>query len=114
MDHKEQLVKAGAKMKADKLTVETWGNLSICDRERGLVTITPSGMDYDAVAPEDMVVVDLAGNHVEGFRKPSIEVPMHTAIRMSPPSSTPTPSGPPSFPAWGRTSRCSTTRGPRP
>ena len=80
MDHKEQLVKAGAKMKADKLTVETWGNLSICDRERGLVTITPSGMDYDAIAPEDMVVVDLAGNHVEGFRKPSIEVPMHTAI----------------------------------
>ncbi len=81
MDHKEQLVKAGAKMKADKLTVETWGNLSICDRERGLVTITPSGMDYDAIAPEDMVVVDLAGNHVEGFRKPSIEVPMHTAPR---------------------------------
>lgn len=80
MTHKEQLVKAGAKMKADRLTVETWGNLSLCDREKGLVTITPSGMDYDLIQPEDMVVVDLMGNIVEGHRKPSIEVPMHTAI----------------------------------
>lgn len=80
MNHREQLVRAGVRMKHSGLTVETWGNLSICDREKGLVTITPSGMDYDQLVPEDMVVVDLTGKVVEGHRKPSIEVPLHTAV----------------------------------
>ena len=62
------------------LVTFTWGNVSAIDRESGLFVIKPSGVEYDRLKPEDMVVVDLAGNHVEGFRKPSIEVPMHTAI----------------------------------
>ena len=83
MDYKSQLTAAGVRMKKSGLTVETWGNISLCDRSRELVYITPSGMDYDTIVAEDIVVMDLEGKVVEGFRKPSIEVPMHTAIYRS-------------------------------
>ena len=53
------------------LITYTWGNVSGIDRERGLYVIKPSGVDYDKLSPEDMVVMDLDGNRVEGDLNPS-------------------------------------------
>ena len=59
------------------LVVLTWGNVSAKDDETGLVVIKPSGVPYDTMAPEDMVVVDLDGNVVEGKYRPSSDLPTH-------------------------------------
>lgn len=64
----------------------TWGNVSGIDRERGLVVIKPSGVEYDNMKPEDMVVVDLDGNHVEGKYKPSSDTPTHLVLYKAWPS----------------------------
>ncbi|MDY2777283.1 MAG: class II aldolase/adducin family protein [Collinsella sp.] len=68
---------AGIRMIDSGLTVCTWGNVSYCDRETGLVYITPSGMDYHSLRDDDICVYDLACRHVEGVRRPSIELHMH-------------------------------------
>ena len=62
------------------LVTFTWGNVSGIDRERGLVVIKPSGVEYDDMQPEDMVVVDLDGGRVEGRYKPSSDTPTHLAL----------------------------------
>ena len=66
----EQLKEEGYKANMDRpkygLVTFTWGNVSGIDREKGLFVIKPSGVDYDKLTPEDMVVVDLEGNKVEG------------------------------------------------
>lgn len=80
MDCRLRLIEAGKQMLEKKLTVETWGNLSIRDRETGLIYLTPSAMPYHTIAPEDVVAVDLAGNVVEGHRKPTIETELHLAL----------------------------------
>ena len=67
------LVKAG-------LVILTWGNASAMDRETGLVVIKPSGVPYDRMTAEDMVVVDLDGNTVEGKWRPSSDTPTHLAL----------------------------------
>ncbi|MDD3160455.1 MAG: class II aldolase/adducin family protein, partial [Bacteroidales bacterium] len=59
------------------LVIFTWGNVSAIDREKGLVVIKPSGVSYDTMKAEDMVVVDLEGNVVEGNLKPSSDTPTH-------------------------------------
>ena len=59
------------------LVTFTWGNVSGIDREKGLVVIKPSGVDYDKLTPEDMVVVDLEGNTVEGDLNPSTDMLTH-------------------------------------
>ena len=59
------------------LVVLTWGNVSERDTESGLVVIKPSGVSYDTMRAEDMVVVDLAGNVVEGEYNPSSDLPTH-------------------------------------
>ena len=59
------------------LVVLTWGNVSAKDAESGLVVIKPSGVSYDTMRAEDMVVVDLAGNMVEGDYNPSSDLPTH-------------------------------------
>ncbi len=59
------------------LVTFTWGNVSGIDREKGLVVIKPSGVDYDKMTPEDMVVVDLEGNTVEGDLNPSTDMLSH-------------------------------------
>ena len=59
------------------LVVLTWGNVSAIDRESGLVVIKPSGVSYDTMTEEDMVVVDLEGNVVEGKYRPSSDTPTH-------------------------------------
>ena len=59
------------------LVTFTWGNVSGIDREKGLVVIKPSGVDYDKLTPEDMVVVDLEGKTVEGDLNPSTDMLTH-------------------------------------
>ena len=58
----------------------TWGNVSEIDRESGLVVIKPSGVDYDKMTPDDMVVVDLDGKVVEGKLRPSSDTPTHVEL----------------------------------
>jgi L-ribulose-5-phosphate 4-epimerase len=58
----------------------TFGNFSLRDKDTGYVCITPSGMEYQALKPEDIVVVDVNGKVIEGKRKYSIETPMHCLI----------------------------------
>lgn len=62
------------------LVTFTWGNVSAIDRNSGLVIIKPSGVDYDKLKPEDMVVVDLDGNKVEGKYNPSSDTPTHVVL----------------------------------
>ena len=62
------------------LVTFTWGNVSGIDRESGLFVIKPSGVDYDKLTPDDMVVMDLNGNRVEGKYKPSSDTPTHLEI----------------------------------
>ena len=77
---KEQVLKANLELPRYGLVTFTWGNVSGIDRESGLVVIKPSGVDYDTMTAEDMVVVDLAGNVVEGKWKPSSDTPTHLAL----------------------------------
>lgn len=62
------------------LVTFTWGNVSAVDREKGLIVIKPSGVDYDGMTWEDMVVVDLNGEKVEGRWKPSSDTATHAAL----------------------------------
>ncbi len=77
---KEEVYKANMDLVKHGLVIFTWGNVSGIDRDKGLVVIKPSGVDYDVMKPEDMVVVDLQGNVVEGQLKPSSDTPTHLAI----------------------------------
>ena len=75
---REEIVEYGKKLVTSGLTKGTGGNISICDREQGLMAISPSGLDYFKTTPEDIVVMDfLRGGTVEGSRKPSVEFHMH-------------------------------------
>ena len=74
---KKEVCAANVALKENGLVVLTWGNVSAIDRESGLVVIKPSGMPYDELTPENMVVVDLCGNVVEGEPKPSVDTPTH-------------------------------------
>lgn len=80
MDYKKLLVDSGKRMVASGLTVETWGNISARDPETGLVYLTPSGMPYDTITEDDIVVMNEKGETVEGFRRPTIEWEMHLEI----------------------------------
>ena len=78
---KEAVWKANLQLPKLGLVTFTWGNVSGIDRERGLVVIKPSGVEYDIMAPEDMVVVSLAtGERVEGRWKPSSDTPTHLVL----------------------------------
>lgn len=74
---KEEVLKANLELPKRGLVTYTWGNVSGIDREKGLVVIKPSGVEYDEMKAEDMVVVDLEGNIVEGRLKPSSDTPTH-------------------------------------
>ena len=62
------------------LVTFTWGNVSGIDREKGLFVIKPSGVDYDKLTPDDMVVMDLEGNRVEGTLNPSSDTKTHLIL----------------------------------
>lgn len=77
---KEQVLRANLMLPEYKLITFTWGNVSGIDRERGLVVIKPSGVPYEGMTTEDMVVVDLEGRVIEGKLKPSSDTPTHLEL----------------------------------
>jgi L-ribulose-5-phosphate 4-epimerase len=77
---KEQVLRANLELPAKGLVTYTWGNVSGIDREKNLVVIKPSGVPYDQLKLEDLVVVDLDGNKVEGKLNPSSDTPSHLVI----------------------------------
>ena len=78
---KERVFKANIDLVKQGLVIFTWGNVSGIDRERGLVVIKPSGVSYDEMKAEDMVVVDLTTSQVvEGELNPSSDTPTHLAL----------------------------------
>ena len=77
---KEKVFHANLDLVKHGLVIFTWGNVSGIDHETGLVVIKPSGVDYDTMKVDDMVVVDLDGNVVEGNLRPSSDTPTHLAI----------------------------------
>lgn len=77
---KKKVYEANMDLPKHNLVKFTWGNVSEIDREKGLFVIKPSGIDYDILTPEDMVVVDLEGNVVEGRYKPSSDTPTHLEL----------------------------------
>lgn len=79
-NERSEIVRFGRKMLAARLTSGTGGNLSVCDRDAGLVAISPSGIEYEDMLPADVAVVDSAGMTVEGTRKPSSELGFHLSL----------------------------------
>ena len=77
---KEEVYKANIELPAKGLVLFTWGNVSAIDREKNLVVIKPSGVEYDKLKPEDMVVVNLDGKVVEGNLNPSSDTPTHIEL----------------------------------
>ena len=78
---KQKVFKANLDLVKHNLVIFTWGNVSAIDREKGLVVIKPSGVEYDVMKPEDMVVVDLeSGKVVEGDLNPSSDTPTHLVL----------------------------------
>ncbi len=77
---KEEVFHANLDLVKHGLVIFTWGNVSAIDRESGLVVIKPSGVSYDEMKAEDMVVVDLEGNVVEGNLRPSSDTPTHLVL----------------------------------
>ena len=77
---KEEVLRANLLLPKYGLVTFTWGNVSGIDRESGLVVIKPSGVPYDGMTTEDMVVVDLNGTRVEGKWKPSSDTPTHVKL----------------------------------
>lgn len=81
---KEKVYRANMELVAHGLVIFTWGNVSGIDREKGLVVIKPSGVDYNTMKASDMVVVDLAtGKVVEGDLRPSSDTPTHLELYRS-------------------------------
>ncbi|MBR0161457.1 MAG: L-ribulose-5-phosphate 4-epimerase [Oscillospiraceae bacterium] len=77
---KKQVLEANLLLPKYHLVTFTWGNVSAIDRESGLVVIKPSGVPYDGMSVEDMVVVDLEGKVVDGKWKPSSDTPTHIEL----------------------------------
>lgn len=77
---REQVLAANLALPAHGLVTLSWGNASAIDRAAGVVVIKPSGVDYGSLRAEDLVVLDLDGNRLEGERRPSTDTPTHLAL----------------------------------
>lgn len=77
---KQAVLEANLLLPKHRLVTFTWGNVSAIDRERGLIVIKPSGVAYETMTADDMVVVDLNGNVVEGDKRPSSDTPTHIEL----------------------------------
>lgn len=77
---KQKVFEANMLLPKYGLVTFTWGNVSAIDRESGLFIIKPSGVDYETMTADDMVVMDLNGNKVEGHYKPSSDTPTHLEL----------------------------------
>ena len=77
---KERVLRANLELVKNGLVLFTWGNVSGIDREKGLVVIKPSGVSYEGMKAEDMVIVDLDGNIAEGNLRPPSDTPTHLEL----------------------------------
>ena len=77
---KKKVYEANMELPRRNLVTYTWGNVSGIDREKGLFVIKPSGVEYDELRPEDLVVMDLKGNQVEGELNPSSDTKTHLVL----------------------------------
>ncbi len=77
---REKVFKANLELVHHGLVIFTWGNVSAIDREKGIVLIKPSGVSYDEMKAEDMVIIDLDGKVLEGKLKPSSDTATHLAL----------------------------------
>lgn len=77
---KLKVFKANLDLVENGLVILTWGNVSGRDRESGFIVIKPSGVDYKLMQPDDMVVIDIEGNVVEGKYNPSTDAPTHLML----------------------------------
>lgn len=77
---KERVLKANLQLPKYGLVTFTWGNVSEIDREKGVIAIKPSGVEYDAMSVNDIVIVDLDGNRVEGTLNPSSDTATHLEL----------------------------------
>ena len=80
---KEEVLRANLDLVKHGLVLFTWGNVSAVDRESGLVVIKPSGVPYEELVAEDMVVVNFAGKVIEGHYRPSSDTPTHIELYKS-------------------------------
>ncbi|HOW10406.1 MAG TPA: L-ribulose-5-phosphate 4-epimerase [Bacteroidales bacterium] len=83
---KREVFQANIELVKHGLVIHTWGNVSGKDKETGLIIIKPSGVSYSSLREEDMVVLDSAGNKVEGKYKPSTDAPTHLYLYKAWPS----------------------------
>ena len=77
---KQRVYEANMQLPAHGLVTFTWGNVSEIDRESGYFAIKPSGVPYENLKPEDMVIMDLNGNKIEGKYNPSSDTPTHIEL----------------------------------
>ena len=79
-DIREECCAANKSLPSSGLVDLTFGNVSVCDRQAGVLAIKPSGVDYAVLTPDDMVIVDLEGKVVEGALNPSSDTPTHRCL----------------------------------
>jgi L-ribulose-5-phosphate 4-epimerase len=79
-DIREECHAANKSLPSSGLVDLTFGNVSVCDRQAGVFAIKPSGVDYSALTPDDMVIVDFEGKVVEGTLNPSSDTPTHRCL----------------------------------
>ncbi len=85
LDKRQQILDTAREIYSARMVAGTWGNVSIRADDQSLILITPSGMRYDTMTIDDMVLVDYQGNIVEGKWKPSTELPTHAEIYLQRP-----------------------------
>ena len=77
---KQKVWKANLELPRRNLVTYTWGNVSGIDRDKGMMVIKPSGVEYDELIPDMLVVLDLDGNQVEGSLRPSSDTKTHLEL----------------------------------
>jgi L-ribulose-5-phosphate 4-epimerase len=77
---KIDVCEANLELKRSSLVIYSWGNVSGIDRKEGIVAIKPSGISYDVLTPDDIILLDLEGNVVEGKLRPSSDTPTHLEL----------------------------------
>ncbi|MHC4291117.1 MAG: L-ribulose-5-phosphate 4-epimerase [Planctomycetota bacterium] len=77
---KIDVCEANLELKLNNLIIYSWGNVSGIDRNKGIVAIKPSGVSYDTLTPDDIVLLDLEGNIIEGTLRPSSDTPTHLEL----------------------------------
>jgi len=80
LNTRKQVIETGINMINSNMTVGTWGNISARIPGENYMAITPSGVDYKEIQPNDIVIMDFKGNIIDGNKNPSIEFPMHSII----------------------------------